>query len=101
MTQALGQMVAPRPSRPTPSPNPSGPVQPQDVPDLGDIPLGDGRSRLSIGEGEAVFSTEIEGVPIDLRVDENGLQVGPGPRASPTPRPTPTAQPPGQQRPEF
>jgi penicillin-binding protein 1A len=101
MNQALGQMVAPRPSRPTPSPNPSGPVQPQDVPDLGDIPLGDGRSRLRIGEGEAVFSTEIEGVPIDLRVDENGLQVGPGPRASPTPRPTATAQPPGQQRPEV
>jgi penicillin-binding protein 1A len=75
MVQALGQGVAPRPTRPTPSPDPSGPVQPQDVPDLEDIPLGDGRSRLSIGEGEAVFSTEIEGMPLDLRIGEDGVRI--------------------------
>ena len=75
MVQALGQGAAPpRRASPTPSPDPSGPVQPLDVPELGDIPLGD-RSRLRIGEGEAVFSTEIEGMPLDLRVDQNGVQI--------------------------
>lgn len=92
MAQALGKGAAPRPARPTPLPDPSGPVQPQDVPELGDIPLGDGRSRLSIGEGEAVLSTEIDGMPVDLRVNQNGLRVEPGARASPSPAP-PVPQP--------
>ncbi|MWV27707.1 transglycosylase domain-containing protein [Aurantiacibacter rhizosphaerae] len=65
MRAALGASAAP--PRPTPSPDPSGPVQPQDVPELQDIPLGDGR-RLIINEDEAILSTEIEGVPLELRV---------------------------------
>jgi len=90
MAQALGKGAAPRPARPKPMPNPSGPVQPQDVPALGDIPLGDGRSRLTIGEGEAVISTDIEGVPVDVRLGQDGVRVEPGRQASPTA----TAQPP-------
>ncbi len=65
MQAALGASAAP--PRPTPSPDPSGPVQPQDVPDLGDIPLGDGR-RLIINDDEAVLSTDIEGVPFEVRM---------------------------------
>ena len=65
MRAALGASAAP--PRPTPSPDPSGPVQPQDVPDLQDIPLGDGR-RLIINDNEAVLSTDIEGVPLEVRV---------------------------------
>src|SRR6187399_918015 len=48
MSQALGERAAP--PRPQPSPNPSGPVEPQDVPDLGDIPLGE-NANLRVGEG--------------------------------------------------
>ena len=65
MQAALGASAAP--PRPTPSPDPSGPVQPQDVPELGDIPLGDGR-RLIIDDDEAVLSTDIEGVPFEVRM---------------------------------
>jgi len=75
MSQALGVRSAP--SRPRPSPNPSGPVEPQDVPDLGDIPLGD-TANLRLGDGEAVVSGEIQGVPVDLRIDRNGVQIDPG-----------------------
>ncbi|MFB0613207.1 transglycosylase domain-containing protein [Aurantiacibacter poecillastricola] len=70
MRQALGAAAAP--PRPTPSPDPSGPVQPLDVPELQDIPLGDGQ-RLIIGEDEALFSTEVEGVPLELRVRDGEL----------------------------
>ncbi len=70
MRAALGASVAP--PRPTPSPDPSGPVQPQDVPDLQDIPLGDGR-RLIINDDEAVLSTDIEGIPLELRVRDGEL----------------------------
>jgi penicillin-binding protein 1A len=49
-------------------------VQPQDVPDLQDIPLGDGR-RLIINDDEAVLSTDIEGVPLELRVRDGELSL--------------------------
>jgi penicillin-binding protein 1A len=89
MVQALGQGVAPRPARPVPAPNPSGPVQPQDVPNLSDIPLGDGKSTLQISDQGAVVSTAINGVPVDLHIDKNGLRVEPAAPASPSPSPKP------------
>ena len=45
------------------------------MPDLGDIPIGDGNSRVRIRDGEAIFTTEIDGVPVDIRVGENGIGV--------------------------
>jgi len=72
MRAALGASAAP--PRATPSPDPSGPVQPQDVPDLQDIPLGNDR-RLIISDDEAIFSTDIEGVPLELRVRDGELSL--------------------------
>ena len=92
MQQALGERAAP--SRPRPSPDPSGPVEPQDVPELGDIPLGE-NANLRIGPDGAVISGQIEGVPIDVRIDRNGVQVEPRNREQPVaePRPTPSPAP--------
>lgn len=70
--QALGVQAAP--PRPTPRPDPSGPVEPLDVPDLEDIPLGDG-TRLRIRDGEAVIVTDIDGVPVEARVRDGGVSV--------------------------
>ena len=75
MSQALGASVAPTRPVPTGIPDPGGPVEPLDVPDLGDIPLGDGNSRIRIRDGEAVLSTEIDGVPVDIRLGEDGIGV--------------------------
>jgi penicillin-binding protein 1A len=75
MSQALGANAAPNRPAPTAIPDPGGPVEPLDVPDLGDIPLGDGNSRVRIQDGEAIFSTEIDGVPVDVRIGENGVGV--------------------------
>jgi penicillin-binding protein 1A len=79
MSQALGERAAPSRPRPTASPDPEGPVQPLDVPELGDIPLG-GNTSVRVGEGGAVISGQIEGVPVDLRIDRNGVQLEPGAR---------------------
>ena len=75
MNQAMGVEAAPRPAAPSPREDPGGPIEPLDVPGLEDIPLGDGNSRLRIRDGEAVFSTEVDGVPVDIRVGENGIGI--------------------------
>jgi len=85
MRQALGEARAPVRPRATPSPDPSGPVQPQDVPQIGDIPLGEDGSRLQIRDNGVIISTDVGGVPVDVRLDEGGvaLEPGTGPRDPP------------------
>lgn len=75
MSQALGAQAAPKAPAPTGTTDPGGPVEPLDVPDIGDIPIGDGNSRIRIRDGEAVFSTEIDGIPVDIRLGEDGIGV--------------------------
>jgi penicillin-binding protein 1A len=40
-------------------------------------------SRLTVGEGGAVLSTDIRGVSIDVRVDRNGVRVESAPPPEP------------------
>lgn len=90
--------TAPRPApQPTASADPGGPVEPMDIPDLRDLPIGDGNTRLNVGNGEATVSTQLGGVPVDVRIDGTGVQVTPGrsagaPVALPTPPPGSTPQ---------
>ncbi|WP_235901032.1 transglycosylase domain-containing protein [Pontixanthobacter aquaemixtae] len=73
MRQAQGATAKPRPA---PQANPSGPVQPLDVPDLEDVPIGDDGTTISVRDGEgATISTEIGGAPVDIRLDQDGLRV--------------------------
>ncbi|MBL8649471.1 MAG: penicillin-binding protein [Sphingopyxis sp.] len=73
MGEALGKKA-----RPAPAPsNPRGPVQPQDVPDVEAIPVGE-TTRIGVEGGDAVISTEINGARIDLRVP-----IDPAPKAPP------------------
>lgn len=74
---ALGETRRPSP-RPTASADPGGPVQPQDVDGLDDIPLTeDGQTRLSVDQQGATISTEVGGVGLDIRLDEAGMRVEP------------------------
>ena len=71
MKQALGEAAAPpRNARP----DPRGPVEPLDVPELDDIPLGEGQN-LRVEGDEAVFTGDIGGVPIDLRIGPDGIRL--------------------------
>jgi penicillin-binding protein 1A len=83
MREALGERVAP--TRPTPKPDPSGPVQPQDVLDAADIPLKLDGTNLRVEPSGAVLSTEINGVPVEVRVNEDGLRFEQRGTASPRP----------------
>jgi penicillin-binding protein 1A len=96
MSQALGTRGAPE----KPKPNPSGPVEPMDVPEGAEIELDNGTTlRIDQGAGVGV-STQIQGVPIDLRLGRDGLQVNGSDavgsaiqngRSTPVPTPRPTA----------
>ncbi|WP_156135468.1 transglycosylase domain-containing protein [Novosphingobium malaysiense] len=69
MREALGERDVSEPRA-----DPSGPVQPLDLPDLGEIPLGD-VGNLRFENGQAVISGQIDGNPIDLRIDNGGLKI--------------------------
>jgi penicillin-binding protein 1A len=75
MREALGVPAAARSPRTVPAPDPSGEVQPLDLPEIPEVPHGEGDTRLRIEDGAAVFGTEIDGAPVELRVDQNGLRL--------------------------
>nr|WP_235303611.1 transglycosylase domain-containing protein [Sphingopyxis sp. MWB1] len=89
MTEASGRA---RPSAPKPAANPRGPVQPLDVPDVSDIPIGD-NSSIGIRDGEAVLRAEIGGTQIDLRLPVDGQAARAGGAGSGTPAPNPSPAP--------
>ena len=71
MTRALKGQGVPTP---TDRPDPQGPVEPLDIPDLGDLPIGD-NSTISIRNGETVLSTEVDGVPVDVVLGPAGVRI--------------------------
>ncbi|WP_341711501.1 transglycosylase domain-containing protein [Erythrobacter sp.] len=75
MTAAQGAKGKPTPAAPDEYDDPGGPIEPLDVPDIGDIPLGDGNSRLRVRDGSAVFTTEIDGIPFEIELGNEGVVV--------------------------
>lgn len=81
MIQATGK--APAATRPRA--DPSGPVEPLDLPDPADFRLPEG---LRIEEDGVTVGTDIGGVPVDVRIGPNGVGVEPG-RREEEPKPEP------------
>ncbi len=80
MVEAHGQKQQRK--APAPVADPRGPVQPLDIPDIGEIPVGE-KTSVGIQDGDAVITTEIGGNRIDLRLPiESGRPV-----AEPVPPP--------------
>jgi penicillin-binding protein 1A len=77
MVQALGSDVAAPGPQPVETSDPGGAVEPLDVLDLGEIPIGDGRATLRIENEGVIISGDVEGIPIDVTLGEDGLQVQP------------------------
>ena len=69
-----GALALPEP-RPSAQPDPEGPVQPLDIGEGEEIPLGEDGTRLRVEQDGVVLSQD--GVPIELRLDDNGLRVEP------------------------
>ena len=67
------------------TPDPEGPVQPLDVLDGQEIPLGQDGASVKVDEGGMTLKQE--GVPVEVRVDGGGVVVKPAPGATPSPPP--------------
>ena len=69
MRQALRESAAPQRKA-----NPSGPVQPLDLPRARDMPLGSA-DRIGIDDGQAVITIDLDGQPVDVRIGRDGMQI--------------------------
>ncbi|MDC8755073.1 transglycosylase domain-containing protein [Erythrobacter sp. sf7] len=82
MRGALKLEAGPKPA-PSTSPDPEGPVQPLDLEEGATIPVGENGAVLRV-EGNGLTLSQ-EGVPVEVRLSEDGLVVQPAPSSSPTP----------------
>lgn len=82
MRGALGIAAAPAPKA-ADTPDPEGPVQPLDVLEGQQIPVGPDGAQLKIEDGGVTISGP--GVPVEVRVGEGGVAVQPAPSPSPSP----------------
>ena len=94
MSSALGKSATRRAPPPDEQDDPGGPVEPMDVPGpdaipTAQFPLDERGSRVRIGGEGVTVSTDVEGVPLDLRLDRDGLRVEPREPPPPAPSATP------------
>ena len=82
MSQAV-KGAAPRAApRPIPRPDPEGPIEPLDLPEIPEIPVDFGNTDVRINEREGVtVNTEIGGMPLEVTLDRNGVEVAPANRS--------------------
>ncbi|MFA9199619.1 MAG: transglycosylase domain-containing protein [Cypionkella sp.] len=92
MAQALGKGFRRPAPAPDVRPDPGTPVEPMDVPGpdavpTAEMPPDDRGSRVRIGGEGVTVSTDIGGVPVDMRVGRDGVRVEPGPPPPPPDNP--------------
>jgi penicillin-binding protein 1A len=76
MTQAVKGAAPVAPPKPVIKPDPEGPVEPLDLPEIPEIPVNiEGTDVRINGNKGVIVSTDIGGVPIDLTLDKNGIDV--------------------------
>lgn len=61
-------------------PDPEGPIRPLDIDELRDIPIDENGSTLTFEGDEVRVVTEIEGIPVEFRLSEDGLEIEPAER---------------------
>jgi penicillin-binding protein 1A len=82
MAQAVKGAGPKAKAKPAISPNPDGPIEPLDLPDIPELPVGTPDIRVDPDQGVTV-SGEIGDVPLDLTIGKNGLDVKAGEKQVP------------------
>lgn len=78
--------LAPAP-RPTASPDPAGPVQQLDIPEGASVPSGDAATQITIDGQGVTINGQVQGIGLDVRLDQNGVGVTPTPAPAASPDP--------------
>jgi penicillin-binding protein 1A len=75
--KGAGRKAAPKPVN---IPDPEGPIEPLDLPELPDIPINIDGTDVRINEKDGVtVNTDIGGVPLEVKLGRDGVDVQPGP----------------------
>ena len=75
--KGAGRKAAPKPVN---IPDPEGPIEPLDLPELPDIPINIDGTDVRINEEDGVtVNTDIGGVPLEVKLGRDGVDVQPGP----------------------
>lgn len=71
------------------APDPEGPIEPLDLPDLQELPIDIGNSDVRIDQNKGVIvNTDVGGVPLEIKLDRNGANIQAAPSAErPAPEP--------------
>ena len=76
MQQAVQSKKPAGAAKPASKPDPEGPVIPLDLPEIPDVPAEPGNIDIRInGDSGVRVGTEIGGVPVDLRIDGDGMAI--------------------------
>ncbi|MFM2237156.1 MAG: hypothetical protein RL209_1190, partial [Pseudomonadota bacterium] len=68
-------------------PDPEGPIEPLDLPELSEFPVDVGNAEVRIDQGQGVtVNAEVGGMPVEVKLDRDGVNIQP---ASPETRPAP------------
>jgi penicillin-binding protein 1A len=68
------------------APDPEGPIEPLDLPDLQEMPIDIGDSDIRIDQGQGVtVTTDVGGVPLEIKLDRDGANIQAAPPSSERP----------------
>jgi penicillin-binding protein 1A len=61
-------------------PDPEGPIEPLDLPELGEFPVDVGNAEVRIDQGQGVtVNAEVGGMPVEVKLDRDGVNIQPAP----------------------
>lgn len=87
MAQSIRKGIPARSPKPSKKPDPEGPIEPLDLPELPEIPVDMGNSDVRIDPDNGVtVTTDVGGVPLELKLDRDGVNVQPADKATPDAR---------------
>ena len=90
MSQSIRNAAPVNRPKTTQTPDPEGPIEPFDLPELQELPIDISNSEIRVDQGQGVtVNTDVNGVPFEITLDRDGANVQPTPsvqRPAPEPR---------------
>jgi penicillin-binding protein 1A len=84
MSQAVKGAAPKAMPKPAPKPDPEGPIEPLDLPEI-PVDIGETDVRINDEQDGVTVNTEVGGVPLEVKMGRDGVEVQPMPRENPPP----------------